>query len=819
MAKKEDKSRQRPDEVFSAGPLTIARYGPNIIWQADWKDYDFQKNQNRLAELHPQIVRDIDALVSDIAILIASLSPRALLHRAWGEMAIQHLNMETESDVDDNAAVAMRMLDYVQSVISAVPPNDCQRDNISEDDWQLLQEKIRELFDRINTSYQISRTARNMREDPHFDHDVEEFHFKAQMYWCNVRGKRYQIHEPEYLRTMFIPHSDVLTELFGISGEAFVDEILKIWHALSFGLEDAYNALDQFRKDVLDEFERTLEDRETGEHLDIGEIMREVIAAKGWEARRDDVFGRCFGTDLFDLEKVTALPTPLLDELSWSPGEDKEFFAPGDFCGWPLRIWPAFRRPFLRLDEKYYCFNLYILFDHIYRVMQRIILRRKPDYAEAWNSIQRSISEALPLDYIGRILPGARRLNGIFYRGITDIGTTAWCEVDGLLVYDDHLFVIESRAGAFTYTPPATDFPAWVESLKNLVHKPATQGKRFVEYMKSAEVVGLYNEHHQRVDEIRYADFRHVTICAVTLDPFTEIAAQVQHLRKMGLNVGVEPVWSISVDDLLVYADVFENPLLFLHFVEQRTRAFQSDELKMDDELDHFGLYLQYNHYARYAEEIHRASGAELGFLGYRSDLDRFFAARLRDENIPSPLTQDIPVRIREIVEVLSRTSESGRAQIAGFLLDLDGTWRDRVANEIEEELVRQSISKRFRPFSMHGQMNLTVVCNTPELTEFDEAKVLDHGRTVAVLNGDEDRLVLILNYTNSRELREVRWKWVNVADIAERQLGRLEDKAEGLRRSRVAKARSERKIGRNEQCPCGSGKKYKRCCLKLQRK
>ena len=638
MVKKENKRRQRPDEVFSTGPLTIARFGPNIIWQADWKDHDFEKNQNRLAELHPQIVQDIDALVSDIATLIASLSPRALLHRAWGEMAIRHINMETESDVDDNDAVTMRMLDYVQSIVAAVPPNESQSDNISEDNWQLLRDKIRDLFDKINITYQICRTARNMREDPHFDHDVEEFHFKAQMYWCNVRGKRYQIHEPEYLRTMFIPHSDVLIELFGISGEKFVSELVKIWHALSFGLEDAYNALEQFRKDVLDEFDRKLEDRQSAEHLDLRQIMGEVIGEKGWEARRDDVFDRCFGTDLFDLEKVTDLPKALLEELSWCPGEDRDFFSPGEFSGWPLRIWPVFRRPFLRMDEKCYCFNLYILFDYIYRVMQRIILRKKPDYSEAWNSIQRNISETLPLEYIGRILPGAKSLKGIFYRGMTDTGTTAWCEVDGLLMYDDHLFVIESRAGAFTYTPPATDFPAWVDSLKNLVHKPATQGKRFVQYMKSADVVGLYNERHQRVDEIRCADFRHITICAVTLDPFTEIAAQVQHLRKIGLNVGVEPVWSISVDDLLVYADVFENPLLFLHFVEQRTRAFQSEELKVDDELDHFGLYLKYNHYARHAEEIHRASGAELGFLGYRSDLDRFFTARLRDSNIPSPL-------------------------------------------------------------------------------------------------------------------------------------------------------------------------------------
>jgi len=27
-------------------------------------------------------------------------------------------------------------------------------------------------------------------------------------------------------------------------------------------------------------------------------------------------------------------------------------------------------------------------------------------------------------------------------------------------------------------------------------------------------------------------------------------------------------------------------------------------------------------------------------------------------------------------------------------------------------------------------------------------------------------------------------------------------------------RARAEEKIGRNERCPCGSGKKFKKCCL-----
>lgn len=32
-------------------------------------------------------------------------------------------------------------------------------------------------------------------------------------------------------------------------------------------------------------------------------------------------------------------------------------------------------------------------------------------------------------------------------------------------------------------------------------------------------------------------------------------------------------------------------------------------------------------------------------------------------------------------------------------------------------------------------------------------------------------------------------------------------------RRGRIIPVRTEKKVGRNEPCPCGSGKKYKRCC------
>ena len=39
---------------------------------------------------------------------------------------------------------------------------------------------------------------------------------------------------------------------------------------------------------------------------------------------------------------------------------------------------------------------------------------------------------------------------------------------------------------------------------------------------------------------------------------------------------------------------------------------------------------------------------------------------------------------------------------------------------------------------------------------------------------------------------------------------------AAGLGAERTAYRQAERKIGRNDPCPCGSGKKYKQCCGKV---
>ena len=809
MGKKGKPRVQRPDEAFSSGPLNVVRFGLNIILESNWQESEFEKVQEKLVNLYPEVICEIDALISEVADLIAELPPEELLHRAYCEMMIRHINIATESDLSPDAVLSTRMLDYTQSVIVSVPPAHCQRQEVTEKEWRTLREKIGALFEKVNRTYQRCKIAKKKAgKNLDFNMDLEVFRWKAQVFWSNIRGKRYQVHEPAHLQHMFLPHSDVLQELFGISGKQFIDEIIKIQQALSLCPFETCDSM------LYQAIEKKIAAQSNSTKYDLNEIITED---KIGEYNKDKLFGRILSTDFFDVQKTTTLPKELLKELTWSPGEDTEFFAEGEYRGWPLRVWPVFKRPFIRLNDRYYCFEQYSLFDNIYRVMQRIILRHKPNYRETWKNIQTRISENLPFEYFERLLPGAKVLKSVYYEGRTKTGAMGWCETDGLLIYDDYLFIIEAKGGAFTRTPPATNFQEWVKSLDELVLRPANQGKRFVEYLMGADKVPLFDKKHKQIGELCKSNFRHVVICVITIDPFTEIAAQVQHLHKIGMDIGTEPVWSMSVDDLQVYADVFENPLLFLHYVEQRMCAFQSDVVQYNSEIEHLGLYLKRNHYSTYIENMQTEFGTETtNLIGYSSDVDQFFYDRLNDPDTPCPLRQQTPMRILEIIQFLSCSSLAGRARIASCILDLNEEARKEISHFIDEELANQPIRKRARPLSTHGNnVNITVFCWRADCVRRDTTLALDHARSIFLINNDDQRLLLDLKFTDTCILEHVSWHWVNLSGIPQDELQGLQANAVQIRRDRVKNAKKqERKIGRNQSCPCGSGKKYKNCCI-----
>ena len=86
------------------------------------------------------------------------------------------------------------------------------------------------------------------------------------------------------------------------------------------------------------------------------------------------------------------------------------------------------------------------------------------------------------------------------------------------------------------------------------------------------------------------------------------------------------------------------------------------------------------------------------------------------------------------------------------------------------------------------------------------------------LVSQDKERLVLELSFDSAERLIDVDFTILRFEDIPTFDFDKLKVLAERLRFTRIQKAEHfGRKIGRNDYCPCGSGKKYKRCCLLLE--
>ncbi len=804
-SKKRKAKNVKPDDYFAAGPMEFARFGRIVLGRSRATHEQFEAVQARMVAQYPITVSEIDTLVASIATQIARLPPAHLLHRGWWEYSAAVVGLGGKEADDSEKLVAARMVDYVQSVIVSVKPAQ-DADKVSDEDWAKLKADVETLFRRLTLDYQMCLTAHRRVQDPQLDMRLEEFRFRAETLWLNIRGKRYQLHERQALLDVLAPHSDVLLKLFGLDAAALATEFDKILTRQTHGFMDIATDMKELKEKSMARLEELAAKEEV---LDFEALRAKVFEDPGLSALRDRFAGAMFGLDIFDVEKNTALPKALLDALSYLPGEDTEFFAPGEFAGWPLRIWPVMRRPFVQLNGSTYCFEIFSLFDNIYRVLRRIVIELEPAYKESWNDGQKAASEELPFTYLLRVLPGARIYRPIYYRCKVGNGPAQWHEADGILIYEDHLFAIEVKGGAFTYTSPANDLDAHFASLRTLLEAPARQGSRFVDFLESAPEVSIADAEHNEIAKLRRSDFRHVTVCTITLDAFTALAARAQHLAPLGIDVGQRPLWPLSLDDLRVYAELFDNPLIFLHFVEQRVRAGRSDKVDLNDEMDHFGMYITENNYTQYAEQLSENTD-KVQFDGYTTPVNEYFSAVLVGDAPPKP-RQKMSRRIAEIVDLLGTSNEPHRAELSSYILDGAGDWRDTFASSIENALKGNKELKRSRPLSSYGGMEMTQFVWSPDAPRNAE-RAIEHTRVVMLADNKADRRLVELEYDKDGKLFGAHLCHVTLAGVPEAEINRLRAKGVALQQQRIARVQAKGKIGRNDQCPCGSGKKWKKC-------
>ena len=89
MTKRQKPKPGEPDEVFGNELFSVARFRQETwFWESNLTEESHAEHLRRCAELYPEIVSEIDRLVTVIAEQVRRLPPETLLRMAWWETGL-----------------------------------------------------------------------------------------------------------------------------------------------------------------------------------------------------------------------------------------------------------------------------------------------------------------------------------------------------------------------------------------------------------------------------------------------------------------------------------------------------------------------------------------------------------------------------------------------------------------------------------------------------------------------------------------------------------------------------------------------------------
>ena len=786
--KKQNKNiKVKPDEVYVSGHITQTRYGEAVIIENNISKEEHEIHKKLLADNYPIICEKIKVQINKIKELVKKFHPLQLLHRGYFAYVNIAYDKTSPSQIPEELTTICRMVDYIQSLIASNDEIKCDStymDWSDEDEkkWNLLYQEVDELFKLLNFEYHLSHSYFLEQNTPNYQYNEDKYYVFAQMYWTTVRGNRYYCFEIENLKDLLLPHSSVFEELFNITALEFINGIEKMGESLTLGWGQALSEYNNLKGDEPEDY-------------------------------LNDLYGRLHGLNLFNVGKVTNLSQKLLDCLSFEIGQDKEF-ATGEYAYSPLNIWSTAKRPFLKVNNEYFCFDQLILFDNLYRIIQRAIFKLKPEYRQKWNNIQQKQTEDIACSLFEKLLPKSKIHRNVYSKfQLQNKNKQDWRENDAIIIDDDNLIILEVKGGAFTYTPPAYDFEAFKNSIKSLMEKPAIQGQYLIDELNKQKILILYNQKHQEIDKINISNFRNIIICCCTLDNFTAFSTKQNILNDLGLEKPKYPSWTLSIDDLRIYADLIESPSQFVHFLEQRLKAINS-RLSFNDEIDHLALYFKCN---CYVDAFRDVTINRITIGSHKEEIDTYYHNKYvlddRDELIKPH--QKISKRIKEIIHILDKQHKTGYTKIAGYLLDL-GPERENFEYLLEKALSRQKEISNLMPLHLPYKTAVSFILYQDSIYYENLEDMPNQIYANMIITNVEECDCIELYYDRNNILYNIDFYHYKLAALDVNGRKAAEKYAEWLKANRLKmyiKNNSISKIGRNDQCPCGSGKKYKLCC------
>lgn len=748
------------------------------------------KNEKKF-DIKAEMIKEKDNILNQLISntqRIVDLLKKSIPYKVLGDVLSYFkslsLNINTEFDATGENVEAKFALELVQVLLTSIKTDDFENKCLEEN----------ELFEIINCSKEIfSLQARYLmaiqfENEDKLPKDYSDYIF-SDFLRAGITGKRYDIFEIIHHKDILCPLSKYFEKCYGFEIDKVFEGLEQLKEEFTFGLG---KTIEEFRKFIDTTNPEALTDEE--------------------QERGKEIVTKFLGLELHNVGKITNWTEDFIKAFASELGENNTFINNINFESIITLYSEINKKPIIKINENYYCPQIQRLLDNFDKILIKDMCKRLPNEAEEIRSILANISEKIAGELIKKIIPDAN----IYYKNYYKEKGNQFIENDVLIEYDNNLIVIEVKSGSFTPDLAINNMDSHLNALKKLIEEANTQSNRLIQMLKNKGQLDIYDDNKKgsKIKKtLNYNDYNSIFKIAVTLDGFNEVEARAEKIGFLNLNDGTIIV---SIDDLRVYSDYFVNsPSLFLHYLKQRVLATGSKGINLNDELDHLGLYITYNTYAFWSDAVSRQyKTTSILWSGYREEIDNYYNQKyLKRKEVDKPV-QKIPFRIEEIICFGEKNKILNHTQLNSLLLDLE---KDKQRTEVNDgiDMMINFFKNMGRPKYAHfkGFSNLFITCIYNNLN-YDISTLYKDAYANMKVSCIDEMTIAFLYYDKDNKLEKISCELLKIDNMPFDDT-QLEEAINTIKERRINSAKTNRKIGRNEPCPCGSGKKYKKCCLK----
>lgn len=381
-------------------------------------------------------------------------------------------------------------------------------------------------------------------------------------------------------------------------------------------------------------------------------------------------------------------------------------------------------------------------------------------------------------------------------------------EIDTLVIFGSRAIVVQAKSKRLTLEARKGNDGRLKDDFKKSIQTSYNQGLECAQMLVEAK--HTFVDSDSKVIKIP-PDLKEIYIFCVVADHYPALSFQARQFLRYETTEKIPPPFVMDLFMLDTMTEMLESPLRLLSYVNRRVNY--ADNLLASHELTILSYHLKQNLWL----------DGEADMVSLHDDIsaDLDVAMAVRRDGVPGKRTPD------------------------GILTRFKSTSLGRIIEEIEARPEPATIDLGFMLLNLSEEAVKDISNGIDKITSQARSDGKNHDLTVAIgtastgltvhCNRDSIRVASprLQAHCERRKYRQKANSWYGVCLHPDNSLPRFglsldfdwahseemdEATAHLTKRNDLADLKSigerKRKIGRNQPCPCGSGKKYKKCCL-----